>query len=161
MSEGRWEQGSAEGCQQSRVMLNIQHDNPEMNHWPQTKTGRIQYLPTAWARRCPVLSVWGQLYCTGFHVCIHTGAYLRGLFATGGGGGTAGGGQGGGAGLWRTILTRWRHLVQTVLPGRVGLHAAGGRWVLDSWHETENNLSFCFGTEYYFIFFKAVITRCK
>lgn len=58
--------------------------------------------------------------------------YLWGLLAARRGGGAAGGSQGGGAGLWGAIFTGRRHLVQTILPGRVGLHAAGGRRVLKS-----------------------------
>lgn len=57
-------------------------------------------------------------------------AYLRRLFATGRRGGAAGGGQGCGAGLGGAFLPGRRHLVQAVLSGRVGLHAAGGRRVL-------------------------------
>lgn len=58
--------------------------------------------------------------------------YLRRLLATGRRGGAAGGGQGGGAGLGGAFLPRRRHLVQAVLSGRVGLHAAGGRRVLEA-----------------------------
>lgn len=61
--------------------------------------------------------------------------YLRRLFATGRRGGAAGGGQGGGAGLGRAFLPGRRHLVQAVLSGRVGLHAAGGRRVLGAKHD--------------------------
>lgn len=60
--------------------------------------------------------------------------YLRGLLATRRGGGAAGGSQGGGAGLWGAIFTGRGHLVQTILPGRVGLHTARGRRVLNSKH---------------------------
>lgn len=76
------------------------------------------------------LKVWDAKYST----CRQL-VYLRGLFATGWGGGAAGGGQGGGAGLWGTFLTGGGHLVQAVLPGRVGLYAAGGRRVLESQHD--------------------------
>lgn len=67
--------------------------------------------------------------------CVFTkmcpSGYLWGLFATRRGGGAAGGGQGGGAGLWGALLTRLGHLIQAVLPGRVGLHTAGGRRILN------------------------------
>lgn len=53
-------------------------------------------------------------------------AYLRRLFAPRWGGGTTGGGQRGRAGLWWALFTGGGHFVEAVLPGRVGLHAAGG-----------------------------------
>ena len=67
---------------------------------------------------------------------LHTavGVYLWGLFAAGRGGCAARGGQGGRAGLGRGFFTGRGHLVQAVLPGRVGLHTAGGRGVLNSKH---------------------------
>ena len=70
--------------------------------------------------------------CAPTDVLVHLG----GLFAAGGGGGAAGGGQGGGAGLRWTLLTGLGHLVQPVLSGRVGLHAAGGRRVLHPEHKS-------------------------
>lgn len=78
------------------------------------------------------MPLYGPRNCTGVHTDVSV--YLWGLFATRRGGGAAGGGQGGGAGLWGAFLTGWGHLVQAVLPGRVGLHAAGGRRVLNSKH---------------------------
>lgn len=69
-------------------------------------------------------------------VCAHTdvSVYLWGLFAARRGGSAARGGQRSGAGLRGALLTGRGHLVQAVLPGRVGLHTAGGRRVLNSKH---------------------------
>jgi len=58
--------------------------------------------------------------------------YLRRLFATRRGGRAARGGEGGGAGLRGALLAGGGHLVQAVLPGRVRLHTAGGRRVLNN-----------------------------
>lgn len=125
-------------------MLNIKHNNSETNYWPeQNKQNTVCadsmetlmsyteiYQVCVLQKRFKYLSFCVFVWST----CVHTDVclYLRGLFATRRGGSAAGGGQRGWAGLWGTLLTGRGHLVQAILPGRVGLHAAGGRWVLKS-----------------------------
>ena len=70
-------------------------------------------------------------------VCVRP-RYLWGLLPSGGGGGGAGGGQGGGAGLGGPLLAGGGHLVQAVLPGGVGLHAARGRRVLGGYKKKKH-----------------------
>lgn len=120
----RWGSSPAWMC----GMLNIQH-NSKTNclHTP---------FPPPW---CPTLKYVSKNYsniCRFMSLCCHSCGcvYLWGLFATRRGGSTARGGQGGGAGLRGTFLTWWGHLVQAVLPGWVGLNAAGGWRVLNSKH---------------------------
>ena len=116
-------------------MLNIQHNNSETNYWPEQSsknTACADSVETLMSNTAKTIQIFVSVWSTWAHtdVCV----YLRRLFATRRGGSAAGGGQGGGAGLWGALLTGWGHLIQAVFPGRVGLHAAGGRRVLDSKH---------------------------